>query len=116
MPGDHYKKNLEAAHALVDHSADIELALSGALDPLRIAVFMAWKDLVWIRLSGKLSTFRITSSTRKTIRYTLQIFFVSSSSVRYLRSLNPSFQTPLVVLAFVHWIDSRQVGRLLRFL
>lgn len=49
-------RNPEAARALVDHGADIELTPSGALSPLRIAAFMARKDLVEILLSHKSST------------------------------------------------------------
>lgn len=52
--------NPEAARALVDHGADIELTPSGALSPLRIAAFMARKDLVEILLSRKSSTYSIS--------------------------------------------------------
>lgn len=54
--------NPEAAQTLVDHGADIDLAPSGALSPLRIAVYMARKDLVEILLSRKPSTYTIDSS------------------------------------------------------
>lgn len=54
--------NPEAAHTLVDHGADIDLAPFEALSPLRIAVYMARKDLVEILLSRKPSTYIIDRS------------------------------------------------------